>query len=158
MLPQPDPSKHGSDRSRPTAMRSLGIDFGERRIGVAISDDHARLALPLTTIERRSDRQAIGALREIIRQEQIERLVIGEPCDEEGVPTTLAARIRQFGERLAKVVELPIRWTDESLTSVEAERQLREMGIDPRRHKGRIDMLAARILLQDVLDAEAGPG
>ena len=113
------------------------------------------MAVPYRTLERRSDRQAIGALREIIRSEQIGRLVIGEPCDADGEPTDLADRIRRFGERLAAAVGLPIRWTNESLTSVEAERQLRERGVDLRRHKDRIDMLAAKILLQEVLDVEA---
>lgn len=113
------------------------------------------MALPFKTLERRSDRQSIGALREIIRSEQIGRLVIGEPCDADGIPTALAARIRRFGERLASATNLPIRWTDESLTSAEAERQLREQGVDLRRHKDRIDMLAAKILLQEVLDVEA---
>ena len=136
-------------------MRTLGIDFGERRIGLAVSDEKGRLAVPLTTLDRRSDRQAIGALREIIRREQIERLVIGEPCDADGDPTALAARIRRFGERLAEKVDLEVIWTDESLTSVEAERLLRQQGVDLRRHKDRIDMLAAKILLQDVLDMEA---
>jgi putative Holliday junction resolvase len=135
-------------------MRSLGIDFGERRIGLAISDDEGRFAVPLECLERRSDRQAIGTLREIVRREQVERLVIGEPCDSDGDPTLLAGRIRRFGERLASATDLPVCWTNEHLTSVEAERQLRERGVDLRRNKDRVDMLAAKIILQDVLDHE----
>lgn len=135
-------------------MRSLGIDFGERRIGLAISDGEGRFAVALETLERRSDRQAVGALKEVIHREEVERLVIGEPCNSEGDPTILAERIRRFGERLAIATDLPIRWTNEYLTSVEAERQLRERGVDIRHNKARVDMLAAKILLQEVLDLE----
>ena len=133
-------------------MRFLGIDFGERRIGLAISDPAGRLAVPLTTLERRNDRSALRQIAEIARSEGIERLVLGEPVDLYGNRGPVAARVRGFGTRLAAMTGLPVEWVDEALTSVEAAGRLRQAGVDIRREPGRIDAVAAQILLQDALD------
>ncbi len=142
-------------------MRALGIDFGERRIGLAVSDPEGRLAVPLTTLVRRDDRSAIGAIAEIARREGIGRLVLGEPVSLDGTRGPAAARVRRFGERLAARTALPLTFVDEALTSVEAAARLRAAGIDPRRAPERIDAAAAQILLQEDLDrggARAAPG
>jgi putative Holliday junction resolvase len=133
-------------------MRCLGIDFGEKRIGLAISDPAGRLAVPLTTLERRNDRSALRQIAEIVRREGVERLVMGEPVDLEGRRGPVAERVRRFGARLAEMTGLPLDLVDEALTSVEAARRLRQAGVDPRREPGRIDAVAAQILLQDALD------
>ena len=138
-------------------MRSLGIDFGEKRIGLAISDPGGRLAVPLTTLERRNDRSALRQIAEIARREGVERLVLGEPVDLYGNRGPVAERVRRFGERLAELTGLPVEWIDETLTSVEAARRLSQAGVDVRREPGRIDAMAAQILLQDALDRSA-PG
>jgi putative pre-16S rRNA nuclease len=136
-------------------MRCLGIDFGEKRIGLAISDPAGRLAVPLTTLERRNDRSALRQIAEIARREGVERLILGEPVDLEGRRGPMAERVRRFAARLTEITGLPSALVDEALTSVEAARRLREGGGDPRRDPGRIDALAAQILLQDALDQEA---
>lgn len=136
-------------------MRFLGIDFGEKRIGLAISDPEGRLAVPLTTLERRNDRSALRQIAEIARREGVGRLVVGEPVDLYGRRGPTAERARSFGARLAELTGLPVEWVDEALTSVEAAGRLREAGIDARREPGRIDAVAAQILLQDALDREA---
>ncbi|HEX9940549.1 MAG TPA: Holliday junction resolvase RuvX [Thermoanaerobaculia bacterium] len=136
-------------------MRCLGIDFGEKRIGLAISDPDGRLAVPLTTLERRNDRSALRQIAEIVRREGVERLVMGEPVDLEGRRGPVAERVRRFGARLAEMTGLPLDLVDEALTSVEAARRLRQAGIDARREPGRIDAVAAQILLQDALDRGA---
>lgn len=133
-------------------MRSLGIDFGEKRIGLAISDPAGRLAVPLATLERRNDRSALRQIAEIARREGVERLYLGEPVDLYGQRGAVAERVRRFGARLAEMTGLPLELVDEALTSVEAGRRLREAGIDARREPGRIDAVAAQILLQDALD------
>ncbi len=135
-------------------MRSLGIDFGEKRIGLAISDPEGRLALPLTTLERRNDRSAVRAIEEIARREGVGRLVLGEPVGLDGQRGEAAERVRRFGNRLAGITGLPVRLINESLTTVEAQERLRAAGIDPRREPGRIDAVAAQILLQEALDSE----
>ncbi|HEX5718710.1 MAG TPA: Holliday junction resolvase RuvX [Thermoanaerobaculia bacterium] len=135
-------------------MRSLGIDFGEKRIGLAISDPEGRLAVPLTTLARRNDRSAIRAIEEIARREGIGRLVLGEPVGLDGQRGEAAERVRRFGDRLAGITGLPVRLVNESLTTVEAQERLRAAGIDPRREPERIDAVAAQILLQEALDSE----
>jgi putative Holliday junction resolvase len=135
-------------------MRSMGIDFGERRIGLAISDPDGKVAVPLTTLARTSDRAAIREIAQIARREEVERLVLGEPVGLDGQRGPNAERVRRFGERLAEASGLPVRLVNESLTSVEAQERLREAGIDPRREPTRIDAVAAQILLQEALDTE----
>lgn len=137
-------------------MRALGIDFGEKRIGLAISDPDGRFALPLTTLERRNDRAALRQIAEIARREGVGRLVLGEPKGLDGEGGAATERVRRFGERLAAMTGLPLELVDEALTSAEAAERLREAGIGSRREPGRIDAVAAQILLQEVLDR--GPG
>ena len=139
-----------------SVMRSLGIDFGERRIGLAISDPEGRLAVPLTTLERRNDRSAVREIEEIARREGVGRLVLGEPVGLDGQRGEAAERVRRFGNRLAGMTGLPVRLINESLTTVEAQERLRAAGIDPRREPARIDAIAAQILLQEALDSEPG--
>ncbi|HEY7214365.1 MAG TPA: Holliday junction resolvase RuvX [Thermoanaerobaculia bacterium] len=133
-------------------MRALGIDFGEKRIGLAISDPEGRLAVPLTTLERRNDRSALRQIAEIARREGVERLVLGEPRGRDGRGGENAERVRRFGERLAAMTGLPLELVDEALTSAEAAARLRQAGIGVRREPGRIDAVAAQILLQEILD------
>lgn len=133
-------------------MRFLGIDFGEKRIGLAISDPAGRVAVPLTTLERRNDRSALRQIAEIAREEGVERLVLGEPVGLDGERGPNAERVRRFGERLAELTGLPLELVGEALTTVEAHERLREAGKDPRKEKSRIDALAAQILLQEALD------
>jgi len=133
-------------------LRALGIDFGEKRIGIAISDPAGRVAVPLTTLTRRDDRSAMAAIAEIARREGVGRLVLGEPVSLDGTRGAAAARVRRFGERLAAKTALPLTFVDESLTSVEAAARLRAAGVDPRRAPERIDAMAAQIVLQEDLD------
>ena len=135
--------------------RRLGIDFGRRRIGLALSDPEGRLAVPLTTLQRgkdRADRKAVEAITEIARREGVEALVLGEPLGLDGSAGDAAQRVRLFARRLAAGTGLPVELVNESLTSVEAEERLREAGIDPRRRPEKVDAVAAQILLQEALD------
>jgi putative holliday junction resolvase len=137
-------------------LRALGIDFGEKRIGIAISDPEGRVAVPLLTLARRSDRSAAAQIAEIARQEQVERLVLGEPVGRGGARGPAAERVRRFGARLAAVTALPLTFVDESLTTVEAAARLRAAGLDVRRNPERLDAVAAQILLQEALDGDPG--
>jgi len=133
-----------------TVLRSLGIDFGEKRIGLAISE--GALAVPLTTLLRRDDRSALREIAAIAVREGVGRLVVGEPRKLDGTAGSAAARARRFGERLAELTGLPLELVDEALTSVEAAERLRAAGVDPRRHPERLDAVAAQILLQEAID------
>ncbi len=135
-------------------MRVIGIDFGERRIGLALSDESGRWALPFTTLERQTDRRAVYRIADLARREGVELLVLGEPLGPDGEVGDAARRVRRFGERLSRVTGLPIVWVDETLTTVEAKERLREAGLDRPRQRHRRDAVAAQILLQEALDRE----
>lgn len=134
-------------------MRTLGIDFGERRIGLAISDAEGTFALPLLTLERRSDQAAIARIGEIIREEEVESLVVGEPVNVDGSRGPAAERAKSFAGKLAAATGLPLRLVGETLTTVAAAARLREAGVDARRARERIDAVAAQILLEEALAA-----
>lgn len=134
-------------------MRVLGIDFGEVRIGIAISDPAGKLAVPLTTLNRGSDQDAIARIEAIVSRESVEHLVIGEPRNMDGSVGDAASRVRSFRRKLQAQIPLPCDLVDETLTSVEAAERLREAGVDPRRSPERIDQLAAQIILEQYLDS-----
>jgi putative Holliday junction resolvase len=143
-----------SPQSKPGAshVKALGVDFGERRIGLAISDPEGRVAVPLATLERQTDRRAIGRIAEIAAREGVARLVVGEPVGLDGRRGPAAGRARAFADRLALRTGLPCELVDEALTSVEARERLAAAGVDLRGNAGRVDAVAAQILLQDALD------
>ncbi len=132
--------------------RALGIDFGEKRIGMALSDPDGRIAVTLPTLVRTDDRQAVREIVEIARREEVERLVVGEPRNLDGSRGPAAERASGFARKLERASGLELEMIDEALTSREAEAELRASGVDPRKHPERVDALSARRLLQDALD------
>lgn len=134
-----------------TARRVLAVDFGERRVGLAISAPDGRLALPLATLDRRSDRQVVGQIAELVGNEGVTELVIGDPRGPDGEAGASSRRAHAFGAKLATRTGLPCTFVDETLTSREAEARLEALGVDHRRHPERIDQVAAQILLEEHL-------
>lgn len=130
---------------------ALAIDFGEKRIGLALSDPEGRVAVPLPTLERADDRSAVEAIAAIVQREGVELLIVGEPRNLDGSRGESAARVAGFARKLERSTGLPPRLIDEALTSREAEARLRESGVDPRAHPERVDALAAQLLLQEAL-------
>lgn len=135
--------------------RALGIDFGERRIGIALSDPEGRFAVPWGTIERQTDRRAAYRIADLAKSEAVEWVVIGEPLDLEGRAGESSERVRRFGARIERATRLPVQWIDEALTTVEASERLRRADLDHRDHPERRDAVAAQILLQEALDRRA---
>src|SRR5687768_4967958 len=140
----------------------MGIDFGERRTGVALSDPTGTLASPLETLERRAgQRLPLKALEEIARAHEVTALVVGVPLDLRGEDTEWTTRVRAAGEELARRLDLPVEFVDERFTSVQAQRAVRSAGLP--RHEGerkdRVDRAAAALILQGWLDRrrESGP-
>src|ERR1700734_2198576 len=115
-------------------VRALGIDFGEKRIGIAISDPNGPVAVPLPPLARRNDRSAVAQIAEIARREAVGRLVLGEPLGLDGRSSPQTERVRRFGDRLPAAAGLPLRYVDGALTSHEAAARLRTAGADLRRH------------------------
>ncbi|MCP4205029.1 MAG: Holliday junction resolvase RuvX [bacterium] len=133
-------------------MKALGIDFGEKRIGLAISDADGRFAMPWKTLARRNDQQAIEELGEIAAQESIDLIVAGDPRNLDGDAGPQSERVAAFLKKLSAALDLPIETVNESLTSREAHSRLRQAGLTARQRRERVDSLAAQILLQEALD------
>jgi putative Holliday junction resolvase len=133
----------------------MGIDFGERRTGVALSDPTGTLASPMETIERRTgQRLPLKALEEIARTHEVTHLVVGMPLDLRGEETEWAQRIRTAGDELARRLGVPVAYVDERFTSVQAQRAVRSAGLPrtERERKDRVDRAAAALMLQGWLD------
>jgi putative Holliday junction resolvase len=134
--------------------RTIAFDYGERRIGVAVSDPTRTIATPLTTLTRRAGtRPPWAEIAEIVRQQEADEAVIGLPLDLAGKEGAWAAEVRGFGDDLARRTGLPVHWMDERLSSVRAERAVRGMGLkkSEREQKGRIDAAAAAVILENWL-------
>ena len=137
--------------------RVLGIDFGERRIGLALSDPTATIAQPLPTLTRRmGKRPPIAAIVDIIQNHEVARAVIGLPLNLAGDETEWTATVREFAAKLQERAGVPVDFLDERLTSVQAERAVRSLGLkrSEREQKDRIDAAAAVLLLQTFLDRQ----
>jgi putative holliday junction resolvase len=138
--------------------RVLGIDFGERRVGLALSDPSATIAQPLPTIIRRAGkRPPVAAIVQIITENEVERAVIGLPLNLAGEESEWTTTVREFGAKLAQRAAIPVEFIDERMTSVQAERAVRSIGLkrSEREQKGRIDAAAAVLLLQTFLDRQS---
>ncbi len=132
--------------------RLLGIDYGDARIGVAMSDETAFLASPLTTVQ--SGKDAPAEIAALVAEHGVEKIVIGLPLNMDGSAGPSAEKVRTFSKKLSARVDVPIVENDERLTTVTAHHHLREAGLDGRQRKGVVDMAAAQVILQDFLDAQ----
>jgi len=138
--------------------RILGIDYGERRIGLALSDPTATIAQPLPTLtRRRGKRPPVQAIAEIVRTNDVAHVVIGLPLTLAGDENEWTAEVRAFGNALAERAGVPVTYIDERFTSVRAEQAVRASGLkrSQREEKARVDAAAAILILQAFLDRRA---
>ena len=138
-------------------MRILGVDPGSRRIGLALSDEEGRIALPLDTVVRGGD-DAAEAVAERARIEGAREIVIGLPLEMDGTDGPAAKRARRFAAAVERASGLRVVLWDERLTTVAAERALREAGVRGADKKRVVDQVAATVLLQGYLDARSNEG
>lgn len=138
--------------------RVLGIDYGTVRIGLAVSDPLGMLATPLETLEGGKPRQNVEAIAEICRNKEITKIVVGRPLNMDGSEGSLVPEIDAFMDRLTSEVTFPVISWDERMTSLTAERGLREAGAKQKRKKELVDQVAAQIILQHYLDSQDGMG
>ena len=134
----------------------LGLDVGEKRIGVAGCDGTGLIATGLTTIKRSSFVADVEQFQQLVNEREANGLVVGLPYTMDGRIGTQAKRIRKYAKRLATALSLPLEYVDERLTSVEAEAQLKAQKRFSTRDKGAVDRQAATILLQQWLDDRRG--
>jgi putative Holliday junction resolvase len=133
--------------------RILALDLGKKRIGLALSDPLGVTAQGLPTLQRTRIREDLAALEQIIREHDVRLILLGHPLNMSGTEGRQAAYTREFADRLAARTGVEVRLWDERLTSVEAERVLKESGISIQKRARAVDRLAAVILLESYLDS-----
>jgi len=132
--------------------RSLGLDVGDKRIGIALSDPGGILASPLTIIERRNEKQDIESIADIISQYQVEKVVVGLPRSLNGSLGEQAEKVRSFIHEFCAQTGATVEFRDERLTTVAAQRLLRAATTKKSKKKVRDDAAAAALILQGYLD------
>jgi putative Holliday junction resolvase len=133
--------------------RVLALDFGKRRIGLAISDELGITAQGLETLQRTNIREDLRQLAQLIRDRNVTLILMGNPLHMSGAEGRQAEYARDFGDRLSAAAGTPVEYWDERLTTVAAQRVLRESGISIQKRAQAVDRLAAVILLESYLDS-----
>jgi putative Holliday junction resolvase len=131
--------------------RVLGIDFGEKRLGLALSDESRTLASPLAVYERKDLQSDLRFLRDLILRYQITEIVLGLPLNMDGSLGPKAQQVLEFKRALEESLKLPVHTFDERFTTAEAERALLEANMSRRKRKTKRDALAAVLILQGYL-------
>jgi len=134
--------------------RYLGIDLGEKRVGIAISDPSGIIAQPLKTIPFQSQKQLLQEIRGLLKEYDIAKIVVGLPLTMKGTDSEKTREVRQFAEALSQSVSVPVHFMDERLTTIQAHSTMHQIGKKPSRHRERVDQLAAQFILQTFLDQE----
>ncbi|MGA8111375.1 MAG: Holliday junction resolvase RuvX [Acidobacteriaceae bacterium] len=133
--------------------RLLGLDFGSRRIGVAVSDELGLTAQPVLTLQRKNLKQDLRSLGRLLRKFNCAAIVVGHPLYMSGDVSPQAARTQAFAESLRAAFSLPVHLWDERLSSAEAHRHLHAAGRPLQEHRAVVDQVAAVLILQSFLDA-----
>src|SRR5947207_10847008 len=136
-------------------MRILALDHGTKRIGVALSDELKMIASPLEFIPADPFVDVLARLKELIREKEVELILIGMPRNMDGSYGPAALKVQDFAAALKNAITIPIKMWDERLTSAQANRFLIEGNVRREKRKERVDKTAAAILLQSYLDSLA---
>lgn len=136
--------------------RILGIDYGNRRVGLAISDPLSITAQPYETWRRTDESELIPKIVALVRSEGVDRVVVGFPITMKGTKSAKSLSTERFAARLTSACPVPVSLWDERLTTVQAHRTLHLMGKAPSRNRDRVDVIAAALMLQSYLDGRSG--
>jgi putative Holliday junction resolvase len=139
--------------SRRAEGRLIGLDIGERRIGVAVSDEMNVVALPDCVVERRNLEDDLRALCDLAREKHAGRFVVGLPIRLDGSHGEQAQRVAEFARKLAQRSDIPVEMSDERFSTKQAERHLIGSNVTRKRRRKVIDKIAAQIILQSYMDA-----
>jgi putative Holliday junction resolvase len=134
----------------------LGLDLGDARIGVAVSDDDRRMAVPLGTIHTGAPAD-LKAVAKLVDEHAATAVVVGLPLSMSGARGSAAAKADAFADALRSILAVPVELQDERLSTVEAERGLRDAGVTGRERRNVVDRTAATVILQAWLDATRRP-
>ena len=129
----------------------LGLDVGDVRIGVAISDVLGVGAHPLCTLTRTNRQRDITAIGDLVSIHKVERIIIGLPLSLDGTLGAQAKSVQKFGARLSRGLDIPVEFEDERFTTADAEEILREVNKDPKKQKDIIDQVAAVLILEEYM-------
>lgn len=132
-------------------MRILAIDYGERRTGIAVSDELGITAQGLDTIVVRDEAEILPRVAAVIREREAGRIVLGLPLNMDGTESEKSGKVRAFGAVLAGETGLPVVYWDERMTSMQAQRVMQEMEIKTGRRKPLVDRIAATLMLQEYM-------
>jgi putative holliday junction resolvase len=135
------------------AGRVLAFDFGKRRIGLAISDPLGITAQGLPTFERKRLREDLAKLAKLARDMKVGLFLFGNPKYMSGDESQQSAQVKEFAERLGELAAIPVLYWDERFTSAQAHRLLGEEGMKRENRKGKVDQIAATLILQDYLES-----
>ena len=136
-------------------MRVIALDHGTRRIGVAISDELKTIAQPLEYIPAEPFAAFLDRLKDIIREKEVELILLGLPRNMDGSYGPAALKVQEFAAALRTAIAIPVQTWDERLTSVQANRFLIQGGVRRDKRKQKVDQTAAAILLQSYLDSKS---
>ena len=136
--------------------RMLGLDIGQRRIGVAVSDSLGITAQPVGVVQRTTPADDVATLSRLATEHGVSVIVVGLPLTLQGTHGPQAQRVEAFARRLETAAGLPIEYVDERFTTAEGQRTLRAAGVSARKQKPVIDRVAAQLILQQYLDKQRG--
>ncbi len=135
-------------------MRILAVDPGEKRIGLAVSDESGTIANPLMVIKHVARNIDAARVAQVAAEQRAGRIIIGQSFDEDGNPNPSGRRAAKFAEALRAQTDIPVEMWDESFTTRDARSARLVMGVSRRKRAGHMDDLAATVLLQDYLDSQ----
>ena len=135
-------------------MRVIGLDVGDKTVGIAVSDELGLTAQGLPTLRREGLAADLAYLRGVAQEQDATRLIVGLPLNMDGTEGQRVAVSRKFGDALGKLTGLPVEYWDERLTTAQAERVLIDADVSRRKRRQVIDKLAAQVILQGWLDAQ----
>ncbi len=146
----------GTGTGQTPAGRVLAVDFGERRVGLALSDPAGLIAQGLETIQTAGTGETLASIVDIVEEAQVREIILGLPVHMDGTTGEMAGKVEELADQLRNRVSCDVRTWDERLTSVSARRVMQEMGGTARANKGSLDRIAATMLLQNYLDFRRG--
>jgi putative Holliday junction resolvase len=133
-------------------MRIMALDVGDKKIGLAISDEMLLTAQPRPTLKRKNLNYDVEELRKLAEMNEVQEIIVGNPLHMDGRPSAQSQKVARFARKLHEATRIPVTFWDERLTSFAAEQHLEEMGLNWRKRRERVDQVAAMLILQSYLD------
>lgn len=132
----------------------MAIDFGERRIGIAISDSDQLFAFPLLTIDVKKSPAFLDKIVKIVNEQEVGKIIVGIPLTVDGKETNKSKQIKKFADKLSKYINIPIEFQDESLTTLYASEVLHLQKKSLKKNKSKLDKIAAALILRNYLESK----